>query len=339
LRPGERFVDVTMPNPYTPVAPNGGTDEYRCFVLDPELTGEVFLTGSQFTPQNAGLVHHAVFRMIGAADTQKAAAMDAKEEGDGWRCFGDRIVDGATPTWLAAWAPGSNEVLLDPDLGYRLPPGSLIVAQVHYNLLATGGKPGGSDQSSMRMRFAEPRTEMKPLVTLLRGSHVELPCTPEESGPLCDRDAAVADVLKRFGPSVGKTVQYLTDTCGGGAVPPPGATQSCEYPVKAPATVHAGFGHMHLLGRSIKVEVNPGTPQAKMLLDVPNFNFHDQGVRVLPEPVSIVPGDRVRVSCTHDASLRSKLPELAGLEPRYVVWGDGTADEMCMSMIIVTMAG
>jgi hypothetical protein len=75
-----------------------------------------------------------------------------------------------------------------------------------------------------------------------------------------------------------------------------------------------------------------------MLLDVPNFNFHDQGVRVLPEPVSIVPGDKLKVTCSHDASMRSKLPELEGLEPRYVVWGDGTADEMCMSMIIVTMA-
>src|SRR5689334_24416470 len=30
LRTGERFVDVTMATPYTPKAPNGGTDEYRC---------------------------------------------------------------------------------------------------------------------------------------------------------------------------------------------------------------------------------------------------------------------------------------------------------------------
>src|SRR5690349_5787133 len=33
LRAGERFVTVTMPQPYTPAAPNGGTDEYRCFLV------------------------------------------------------------------------------------------------------------------------------------------------------------------------------------------------------------------------------------------------------------------------------------------------------------------
>src|SRR5262245_55715529 len=37
LRPGERFATIRMPQPYTPVAPNGGTDEYRCFLVDPHL--------------------------------------------------------------------------------------------------------------------------------------------------------------------------------------------------------------------------------------------------------------------------------------------------------------
>ena len=35
-----------MPEPYTPSAPTGvGTDDYRCFLLDPELTEDAFLTG------------------------------------------------------------------------------------------------------------------------------------------------------------------------------------------------------------------------------------------------------------------------------------------------------
>src|SRR5215203_2646006 len=59
LRDGERFVTVSMPEPYTPAAPSGGTDEYRCFLVDPGLTRTAFLTGSQFLPQNAAIVHHA----------------------------------------------------------------------------------------------------------------------------------------------------------------------------------------------------------------------------------------------------------------------------------------
>src|SRR5512147_895646 len=46
LREGERFVDLRMPRPYTPSAPTGvGTDDYRCFLLDPKLTEKAFLTG------------------------------------------------------------------------------------------------------------------------------------------------------------------------------------------------------------------------------------------------------------------------------------------------------
>jgi hypothetical protein len=46
------------------------------------------------------------------------------------------------------------------------------------------------------------------------------------------------------------------------------------------------------------------------------------------------PGDTYRVTCTHDATLRRKLPELRPLKPRYVVWGEGTSDEMCLGVVI-----
>src|SRR3569833_2487526 len=64
LRIGERFVNLTMPAAYTPKAPNGGTDEYRCFLIDPKLGDNASLTGSQFLPQNSDIVHHAIFFKI-----------------------------------------------------------------------------------------------------------------------------------------------------------------------------------------------------------------------------------------------------------------------------------
>ena len=98
--------------------------------------------------------------------------------------------------------------------------------------------------------------------------------------------------------------------------------------------VQAVAGHMHLLGRSIKVELNPDTPKARTLLDVPVYNFDDQNAHPVSEPVTVAPGDVLRVTCTHDASLRRQLPELKPLPPRYVVWGDGTSDEMCLGIVI-----
>jgi hypothetical protein len=333
LRPGERFQTITMPEPYTPVAPNGGTDEYRCFLVDPGLTSTAYLTGSQFLPQNSAIVHHAIFFRIPPQAAARARAADANDPGEGWTCFGDAGVGGGD-SWVAAWAPGMNETLLGPGLGYPMPAGSLLVMQVHYNLLATGGKPGGSDQSGLRLRLATGSADMKSLQTMTLPAPVELPCAAGESGPLCDRRTAVADVRRRFG-IVGATEDGLVQVCDGGTVTP-GPTQSCDHTVRQSGTVYAMAGHMHLLGRSIKVELNPGTANAQTLLDVRNYDFDNQSVRPLSTPVAVHAGDVLRVTCTHDAGLRRLLPALHDTPPRYVIWGDGTSDEMCLGLMVWT---
>jgi hypothetical protein len=337
LRDGERFVNLTMPEAYTPTAPNGGTDEYRCFLVDPKLTSAQYLTGSQFLPQNATIVHHAIFFRISPTDADRARRVDARTPGEGWTCFGNSgVSDDAA--WVAAWAPGMNETLLQPGLGYSMPPGSMLVMQIHYNLLATGGKAGGSDQSGIRLRLADGAAKMRPLQTALLPAPVELPCTATESGPLCDRKAAVADVVHRFGDEAGATIEGLNQQCNGGRPPVAGVIQHCDRPVPQGGTIYAVAGHMHLLGRSIKIELNPGTPNAQTLLDVPTYNFDDQSIRPLAHPVTVKPGDALRVTCTHDAGLRKLLPQLRTQPARYVVWGDGTSDEMCLGLVIWTPA-
>ncbi|GAA4439790.1 monooxygenase [Phytohabitans houttuyneae] len=333
LRTGERFVTLTMPQPYTPLAPNGGTDEYRCFLVDPKLSAKAYLTGSQFLPQNTDIVHHAIFFQIAPEAIERARQTDERSPGEGWQCFGDAGI--GDETWVAHWAPGANEVLLREGLGYEMPPGSQLVMQVHYNLLATEGKPGSADRSSVRLRVADGSAPMTPLGTFQAPAPIELPCTAQESGPLCDRKAAIKDVTHRFGEEVGSSADQLIQWCSNGK-PAPGPTQHCDHKIEADLTIHATAGHMHLLGRSIKIELNPGAPGAKVLLDVPRYNFDDQAIRPLPAPIEIKKDDVVRVTCTHDAGLRAMLPQLKQLPPRYVVWGDGTADEMCLGLLIGT---
>jgi len=337
LRSGERFVTMTMPQPYTPVAPHGGTDEYRCFLVDPKLTSAAFLTGSQFLPQNTAIVHHAIFFRVDPAQAAKARTVDASTPGEGWTCFGDAGI-GGDGGWVAHWAPGANETLLSPTVGYPMPPGSMMIMQVHYNLLATEGKPGGSDQSSIRLRLTDGAKKLNPLETAELPAPVELPCASGESGPLCDRSKAVADVARRFGDDVGSAEAGLVQRCDHGT-PVPGTTQHCDRPVPVGGTIYAVAGHMHLLGRSIKIELNPGTAAARTLLDIPVYNFDDQAIHPLAQPVAVKPGDTLRVTCTHDAGLRKLLPQLRTLPPRYVVWGDGTSDEMCLGLVIWSPKG
>lgn len=332
LRTGERFSTLTMPAAYTPNPPNGGTDDYRCFLIDPKLAGQAYLTGAQFQPQNPEVVHHAIFFRLDPSQAAKASKLDASTPGQGWTCFGDAGVRDAS--WVSHWAPGTNEILLNPKYGYEMPVGGKLVMQVHYNTLGLEGPPG-TDQSSIRLRLTD--QPLQQLNTELFPAQVELPCTAQETGPLCDRTAAIADVGRRFGEDSKEQVAQLEQFCAS-SKPVPGPTQHCDLPVEEPVTAHALAGHMHLLGRSIKVELNPGKPGAQTLLDVPAYNFDDQALRPLARPVQLAKGDVVRVTCTHDAGLRAQLPQLRELQPRYVVWGEGTSDEMCLGIVIVSQS-
>ncbi|MBO3743345.1 monooxygenase [Actinoplanes flavus] len=334
LRAGERFVEVGLTQPYTPAAPNGGTDEYRCFLVDPGLTEPAYLTGSRFLPQNAAIVHHAIFYRLDPEQAKAAASVDAEAPGEGWTCFGDSGVQGET-AWVAHWAPGAGETLMPDGFGFEMPPGSKLVMQIHYNLLGAGDGGPGSDTSGMQMRLSAVGAKLKPLATGLVMAPIELPCEPGGTGPLCDRGAAIADVAQRFGPESAETVRQLNQWCNQGGAPKPGTTQSCDQPIEQGGTVYMAAGHMHLLGRSIKVELNPGTARARTVLDVPQYNFDDQALVPLKKPLKIAKGDVVRVTCTHDATLRKQLPQLRSLPSRYVVWGEGTSDEMCLGILVV----
>ena len=94
-------------------------------------------------------------------------------------------------------------------------------------------------------------------------------------------------------------------------------------------------GHMHRLGSSIRIDLNPGTAKARTLLDTSVWDFDNQGA-VSIRPATVKPGDRLQVTCTHDQAWRDKLPELRGIPERYVVWGEGTTDEMCLGILGVT---
>ncbi len=332
LRDGERRIKVRMPAAYTPSPPTGkGTDDYRCFLLDPGVTEDSFVTGFDVLPGNSDIVHHVILFRVTPDVVAQAERKDAQTPGDGWTCFGmsglssHNSLDDAQ--WLGAWAPGGAEQVYGDGLGEPFDAGSRIVMQVHYNLL-DGTAP---DRSAAELRLSEdPAT--RPLFTQLLPAPVELPCRPGKSGPLCERSAALADVKERFGDGPGSTADLLHLLCGGA---PAGPVQSCTRPVERAQTIRGVAGHMHLLGRSIKVETNPGTPRAQTVLDIGVWDFDDQSSRPTP-PVELKPGDTVKVTCTHTQELRDMLPAFEGQPDRYVLWGDGTTDEMCLGILLVT---
>jgi hypothetical protein len=343
LRAGERFQTLALPGgPYRPSAPAAGMDDYHCFLLDPKLTADTFVTGTDVLPGNPAVVHHAILFRVEPAQVAAAQAHDDATPGRGWTCFGGSALpnDTGNPVseldsapWLAAWAPGGGESVLRGGTGMRLATGSRVVLQVHYNL-REGAEP---DSTRVRLRLAGDGSHLDELHTMLLVAPVELPCTPRESGPLCNRQSALADLSSRFGPQAVSTVSGLQFLCGGSLVSPrAGPTQHCDRRVGTGIRVRAVAGHMHLLGRSISVTLDPGRAGERTLLDRRVWDFDDQGATPLARPVLVRPGHTLRVTCTHDATLRSKMPELQGLPARYVTWGEGTADEMCLGIVLYT---
>ncbi len=344
LRADEEFVSLGVPNgSYTPAAPNGGTDDYRCFLLDPNLSTDATLTGVQVVPDNVELVHHAILYRVTPEQISDAQYLDSRDRGPGWTCFGGSLIPAPAGSsalaelddapWLAAWAPGGKESIYPRGSGVEMPAGTQIVLQMHYNLREAQGV----DSSAIRLRLSNVTQGVTGVHTMLLPAPVELPCLPEENGRLCDRDNAMGDVISRFGEGTGRTIAGLQLLCDGNPLAPKaGKTQSCVRRMSEKTTIMAAAGHMHLLGQRISIDVNPGTPREQNVLDIDNWDFDNQGAKPLKEPVELAAGDTVRVRCTHNPELRSLLPSLAGTEPRYVLWGEGTTDEMCLGVLVTT---
>ena len=335
LRSGERFLELRMPTAYTPSAPSGkGTDEYRCFLLDPKLATDSVITGTNFLPANAKLVHHVILYKVEPKDIAKAQAKDDAEAGDGWTCFGGTGIGSSAgqnlnqAPWLGAWAPGGSERVSSKGIGTALLKGSRIVMQIHYNLI----NGTGADQSAARLRIATDDGSYKHLKTLLLPAPVELPCREGIANRLCERGEAMKDLNERFGVEA-RTADLLHLLCGSDPV---GPTQQCTRPVTNPMVVRAASGHMHLLGRKISIVANEGTPSERTLLNITNWDFDDQSATVLPQPVRLKTSDTLTVQCTHDQALRDVLPALADIPERYVAWGEGTTDEMCLGIVSFT---
>ena len=341
LKPGERWINLAMPGgAYRPQADAGGTDDYRCILLDPHLRTDTFLSGVVLQPGNPKLVHHAILYRVEPSQVAAAEAKDATDPRLGWSCFGDPGLPGTGgpigelngAPWVAAFATTGGEQRFSTGTGQYLKAGSRLVMQIHYNLL----NGGGVDNSSVKLRVAPATAHLQALHTMLLPAPIELPCPAGVTGPLCDRTAAVFDVVHRFGAGAGATIAGLQLLCGGSVTTPkPGPTQSCARPAETTMQIRAVAGHMHLLGRLIKVDLlRANGTTANLLNEI--WNFDDQRATVLAKPVTVHPGDKLRVTCTHDATLRQKLPALSKLPPRYIVWGAGSSDEMCLGIVSYT---
>jgi Copper type II ascorbate-dependent monooxygenase, C-terminal domain len=323
---------VTLaPPPYTPKAVIGTTDDYHCTLVDPHVTRDAYVVSSEFHPGSAE-DHHAVLSLVPPSLAATARQADASHRG--WTCFGAPVLPGGslgqifTTPFLSVWAPGHGADALPKGTGIALPAGSLVIMQVHYNLLV-GDNPVND---SLVLDTVPVSTPLLPLHLHLGLAPPDLPCPTGVTSPLCDRSASLADQARRFGPDAAVITDGIEGICGHDpATPEVSDTATCTSTIEKSGYIVRTQAHMHLLGRSFTMILNPATPQAQTVLDVPNYNFDYQKAYNVA-PISVSRGDQIRINCTYNPKLAQELPILRKAPPHFVTFGDGSSDEMCVGV-------
>ena len=321
------------------------TNDYRCFVLDPKLTKPMYLTGYTFLADQVQELHHSQVFHISAEQKASAAAKDGFDGKPGWSCYGGPGLRGKRPDpvpghpsddvgfsgqddLVAGWVPGQAPVVFPNNSGIYMAPGDAFVMQLHYHY-SVAPTP---DQSGLSVQLTP--LNAKPKVKIIRVVNplapVEIPCAPtDQQKPLCNRTAAINDDVRLYGSSgagyeagllllCGQTPAELTKGFDGQV-----AHSSCNLQVPQSGYILGAMGHMHTLGRTFRLTLDPGTPKEKILLDIPRWSFDWQMNYGLATPLHVTAGEPIRIECSWDRgadALRS---------PKYIVFAEGTEDEMC----------
>lgn len=310
-------------------APN----DYRCFVLDPKLTEPMYMTGYEMLPNNRREIHHVQIFHQNAEQAARSRARSGQDGKPGWGCYASpegvaRRTRGGGFTGqaglVAGWVPGQDPTIFPMHSGILLEPGDVLVMQMHYHYDTT---PTG-DRSAVALQLDPVDSGVKQLTVVNPIGPVEIPCMPGETAALCDRDNALADNAKLYGgfgnieggllALCGKTAEELAGTFHDGV-----ASSSCDYRVPEDGTIVGVLGHMHTIGKSFRLTLDPGGPNEKILLDIPTWNFDWQMNYGLAKPIHVAKGEKVRMECSWDRAADPNRP------PKYIVFAEGTEDEMC----------
>lgn len=312
-------------------------DEYRCLVFEPGNEELEYIVGAHFEPDKIEIAHHAIVTLVSGKLRDQVDALEARDSDAGWTCYGGLNLEGVEGGYtqrIGGWAPGGPPRRM-PD-GYAIPlsVGDFIVVQVHYHY--DGSYPADSSRYVLSLASDEEIAAnggwFKNHTGALYLGPAEIPCYEGDTDPLCDRDVALARVTELYGDFIGALPNFFLNRCGAKVedfahMTDGNASSTCDLPVTNPGRIYSVTGHMHELGKSIRLTLNPDTPEEKILLDIPDWDFEWQlGYRPI-EDIYIDEDDIIRVDCSWN---RERAPyEAVG----YILWSDGTGDEMCYSGI------
>ena len=266
-------------------------------------------------------------------------AYDDAEEGPGYTCYGGPIPGNALrgggvgsrpglpgqlgngpliPAQIGFWVPGMRSNPFPAGTGIRVEPGSMLVAQMHYN---TSSAAPVADQSTIEIATTDAVEKEATMLQAVDFGWV--------TNGLFGGDAMTI-------PAGEKDVSHDTSIAFNSPILAR-ARETLGLAKDAPLVLYTAGHHMHELGKSQRTELRHSDGSESCLLDTPDWDFAWQGRYTFTSPITFGPGDTLWMGCTWDNSAANQ-PIVNGevKEPVDVAWGEGTSDEMCLSGFYVT---
>ncbi|MDI1447051.1 hypothetical protein [Polyangium sp. 6x1] len=257
---------------YTPKPPADKPDDYHCFIVDPGIGADVFITGYDIQPGDGRIVHHvALFALPDAQAEADAAVLDAAEEGAGYTCFGGAGTNAVS--LVGSWIPGSGASVFPEGTGIRYAAGRKMVVQMHYNVPATGGP--FTDRSTMKLQFSKDPA-LKPALFLSTGApQISLPPGQE-----------VAEAKGELPLSLLAQYFNLPDFNG--------------------IRVWGVLPHMHTAGRTLRSKATTTQGAEQCITDVDRWDFHWQNLWWNETPFDVSADSTISVTCGYDTRGRTE---------------------------------
>ncbi|MCB0987258.1 MAG: YceI family protein [Microthrixaceae bacterium] len=322
------------------------SNDYRCFVLEPEIAESMFMTGYTFLGDQVAQLHHAQVFHISGEQRENVRSKEGADGSPGWSCYSSPSLPGRPPdrdpgeprhrdvgfagqaNLVAGWVPGQSPVIFPENAGFLMDPGDALVLQIHYHY---GDEPV-ADRSGLAIQLTPDTPDIREMRVVNPLAPVEVPCLPEDAdAPLCDRDAAMEENVRLYGPSGAGTQNGLLMLCGrtpdelAATFDGRFARSWCDLVVPEDGVITGVLGHMHTIGSTLRMTLDADTPAEQILLDIPDWSFDWQMNYALAKPLRVKAGQPLRLECSWD---RAKA---AGREPKYIMFAEGTEDEMCFA--------
>jgi len=334
LPPAPKFVegwaigkpDLVIPMPEEFTLEASGPDEYQYFEVDPGFKQDVFVQMAEARPDNRRIVHHIIAFIKPPAPADSGQAQPAKEEMEKLRAEAER----ESTQYQDGFLLRTKADAPIHDNGCQLPNGGT-----------------GTDRNAKDDRFGDivwlaafaPGT---PPIALPSGTAIRVPAGSKivfqmhyskAAGSAQKDRSSVGLIFAKQQPEKELLVRAVSNTYFN--IPAGAENHRVTACWAAPEDIHImSLGpHMHVRGKSQRIEAFYPNGRREVLLDVPNYDFAWQTFYAPKREMALPKGTRILVTTVFDNSAKNKFnPD----PTKPVRWGEPTYDEMMIGFISFT---